>query len=71
VLADAAETIFRATLAATTLLGLVLFAAFGWRQAVAGHALRAAASRAATGSQPSCFHTILPEAEVSTNHGWS
>jgi divalent metal cation (Fe/Co/Zn/Cd) transporter len=30
VLADAAETILCATLAATTLLGLVLFAAFGW-----------------------------------------
>ena len=30
VLADAAETIVCATLAATTLLGLVLFAAFGW-----------------------------------------
>ena len=36
-----------------------------------GQALRAAALRAATGSQPSCFQTILPEAEVSTNHGWS
>ena len=36
---------------------------------VAGQALRAAASTAATDSQPSCFHTILPEAEVSTNHG--
>ena len=33
VLADAAETIVCATLAATTLLGLVLFAAFGWWQA--------------------------------------
>jgi divalent metal cation (Fe/Co/Zn/Cd) transporter len=33
VLADAAETILCATLAATTLLGLVLFAAFGWWQA--------------------------------------
>jgi len=31
--ADAAETILCATLAATTLLGLVLFAAFGWWQA--------------------------------------
>jgi divalent metal cation (Fe/Co/Zn/Cd) transporter len=30
VLADAAETILCATLAATTLLGLALFAAFGW-----------------------------------------
>jgi divalent metal cation (Fe/Co/Zn/Cd) transporter len=30
VLADAAETILCATLAATTLLGLVLFATFGW-----------------------------------------
>jgi divalent metal cation (Fe/Co/Zn/Cd) transporter len=30
VLADAAETMLCATLAATTLLGLVLFAAFGW-----------------------------------------
>jgi divalent metal cation (Fe/Co/Zn/Cd) transporter len=30
VLADAAETILCATLSATTLLGLVLFAAFGW-----------------------------------------
>jgi hypothetical protein len=30
VLADAAETILCATLAATTLLGLVLFAAFSW-----------------------------------------
>jgi divalent metal cation (Fe/Co/Zn/Cd) transporter len=30
VLADAAETILCATLAATALLGLVLFAAFGW-----------------------------------------
>jgi divalent metal cation (Fe/Co/Zn/Cd) transporter len=30
VLADAAETLLCATLAATTLLGLVLFAAFGW-----------------------------------------
>jgi divalent metal cation (Fe/Co/Zn/Cd) transporter len=30
VLADAAETILCATLAVTTLLGLVLFAAFGW-----------------------------------------
>jgi divalent metal cation (Fe/Co/Zn/Cd) transporter len=30
VLADAAETILCAALAATTLLGLVLFAAFGW-----------------------------------------
>ena len=30
VLADAAETILCATLAATTLAGLVLFAAFGW-----------------------------------------
>jgi divalent metal cation (Fe/Co/Zn/Cd) transporter len=30
VLADAAETILCATLAGTTLLGLVLFAAFGW-----------------------------------------
>jgi divalent metal cation (Fe/Co/Zn/Cd) transporter len=30
VLADAAETILCASLAATTLLGLVLFAAFGW-----------------------------------------
>jgi divalent metal cation (Fe/Co/Zn/Cd) transporter len=30
VLADAAETILCATLAATTLLGLVLFAGFGW-----------------------------------------
>jgi len=30
VLADASETILCATLAATTLLGLVLFAAFGW-----------------------------------------
>jgi divalent metal cation (Fe/Co/Zn/Cd) transporter len=30
VLADAAETTLCATLAATTLLGLVLFAAFGW-----------------------------------------
>jgi divalent metal cation (Fe/Co/Zn/Cd) transporter len=30
VLADATETILCATLAATTLLGLVLFAAFGW-----------------------------------------
>ena len=29
-MADAAETILCATLAATTLLGLVLFAAFGW-----------------------------------------
>jgi divalent metal cation (Fe/Co/Zn/Cd) transporter len=29
-LADASETILCATLAATTLLGLVLFAAFGW-----------------------------------------
>ena len=33
VLADAAETIVCATLAATTLLGLVLSAAFGWWQA--------------------------------------
>jgi divalent metal cation (Fe/Co/Zn/Cd) transporter len=33
VLADAAETTLCATLAATTLLGLVLFAAFGWWQA--------------------------------------
>jgi divalent metal cation (Fe/Co/Zn/Cd) transporter len=33
VLADAAETMLCATLAATTLLGLVLFAAFGWWQA--------------------------------------
>jgi divalent metal cation (Fe/Co/Zn/Cd) transporter len=33
VLADATETILCATLAATTLLGLVLFAAFGWWQA--------------------------------------
>jgi divalent metal cation (Fe/Co/Zn/Cd) transporter len=33
VLADAAETILCATLAATTLLGLALFAAFGWWQA--------------------------------------
>jgi divalent metal cation (Fe/Co/Zn/Cd) transporter len=33
VLADAAETILCATLAATTLAGLVLFAAFGWWQA--------------------------------------
>jgi divalent metal cation (Fe/Co/Zn/Cd) transporter len=33
VLADAAETILCATLAATTLLGLVLFAVFGWWQA--------------------------------------
>jgi divalent metal cation (Fe/Co/Zn/Cd) transporter len=33
VLADAAETLLCATLAATTLLGLVLFAAFGWWQA--------------------------------------
>jgi divalent metal cation (Fe/Co/Zn/Cd) transporter len=33
VLADAAETILCAALAATTLLGLVLFAAFGWWQA--------------------------------------
>jgi divalent metal cation (Fe/Co/Zn/Cd) transporter len=33
VLADAAETILCATLAATTLLGLVLFAALGWWQA--------------------------------------
>lgn len=31
--ADAAETILCATLAATTLLGLVLFSAFGWWQA--------------------------------------
>lgn len=31
--ADAAETMLCATLAATTLLGLVLFAAFGWWQA--------------------------------------
>jgi divalent metal cation (Fe/Co/Zn/Cd) transporter len=30
ILADAAETILCATLAATTLLGLVLFAALGW-----------------------------------------
>ncbi|HLQ52732.1 MAG TPA: hypothetical protein VK162_00525 [Streptosporangiaceae bacterium] len=37
----------------------------------AGQALGAAALSAVTGSQPSCFHTILPEAEVSTNHGWS
>jgi hypothetical protein len=34
-------------------------------------AFRAAASRAGTGSQPSWLHTILPEAEVSANHGWS
>jgi divalent metal cation (Fe/Co/Zn/Cd) transporter len=33
VLADAAETILCATLAATTLLGLALFAALGWWQA--------------------------------------
>ena len=33
VLADAAETTLCATLAGTTLLGLVLFAAFGWWQA--------------------------------------
>jgi divalent metal cation (Fe/Co/Zn/Cd) transporter len=33
VLADAAETMLCATLAATTLLGLLLFAAFGWWQA--------------------------------------
>jgi divalent metal cation (Fe/Co/Zn/Cd) transporter len=33
VLADAAETMLCATLAATTLLGLALFAAFGWWQA--------------------------------------
>ena len=33
VLADAAETLLCATLAATTLLGLVLFAALGWWQA--------------------------------------
>ena len=33
VLANAAETILCSTLAATTLLGLVLFAAFGWWQA--------------------------------------
>ncbi|MGI8450694.1 MAG: cation transporter [Streptosporangiaceae bacterium] len=33
ILADAAETIVCAALAATTLLGLVLFAAFGWWQA--------------------------------------
>ncbi|MDQ2815568.1 MAG: cation transporter [Actinomycetota bacterium] len=33
VVADSAETILCATLAATTLLGLVLFAAFGWWQA--------------------------------------
>lgn len=33
VLADAAETILCATLGATTLLGLVLFAALGWWQA--------------------------------------
>ena len=32
-LADAAETILCATLAATTLAGLILFAAFGWWQA--------------------------------------
>ncbi len=31
--ADAAETILCATLAATTLLGLVLFMTLGWRQA--------------------------------------
>ena len=31
--ADAAETILCATLAATTLLGLVLFTTLGWRQA--------------------------------------
>jgi divalent metal cation (Fe/Co/Zn/Cd) transporter len=33
VIADAAETMLCATLAATTLLGLALFAAFGWWQA--------------------------------------
>jgi divalent metal cation (Fe/Co/Zn/Cd) transporter len=33
VVADAAETLLCATLAATTLLGLALFAAFGWWQA--------------------------------------
>jgi divalent metal cation (Fe/Co/Zn/Cd) transporter len=47
VLADAAETMLCATLAATTLLGLALFAAFGWwwadpvaALAVAGFAVR-------------------------------
>jgi ketosteroid isomerase-like protein len=39
------------------------------RQPAEVTALRAAALRAGTGSQPWCFHTILPEAEVSTNHG--
>src|SRR6516225_4833983 len=38
---------------------------------IGGHALRAAASRAGTLSQPSCFHTIFPPAESSTNQGWS
>jgi precorrin-6x reductase len=36
---------------------------------MAGQARRAAASSAATLSQPSCVQTILPEAEVSTNQG--
>ena len=30
-----------------------------------------AASRADSGSQPSCDQTILPDAETSTSQGWS
>ena len=45
-----------------------------WGAAMAydpGTALRAAASRAEALTQPSCFQTILPLAETSTNQGWS
>ena len=32
---------------------------------------RAAVISWSGGSQPSCFHKMAPDAEVSTNHGWS
>ena len=41
------------------------------RRGRGGQPRRAAAARAGTGSQPSCFQMIVPCAETSANHGWS